>query len=78
MVFLNRVNVLNEDVCNLSGDKILKAAKIKKDDIYLFAGCPPCQNFSRQNPLTKSVVMGFVGIFWWQVSNYIGKYSSSE
>lgn len=27
---------------------------------------------------TKSVVMGFVGIFWWQVSNYIGKYSSSE
>lgn len=20
------------------------------DDIYLFAGCPPCQNFSRQNP----------------------------
>ena len=48
---LNRVNVLNEDICNLSGDKILKAAKIKKDDIYLFAGCPPCQNFSRQNPL---------------------------
>ena len=51
---LNRVNVLNEDVCNLSGDKILKAAKIKKDDIYLFAGCPPCQNFSRQNPLNKN------------------------
>ena len=42
---LNRVNVLNEDVCNLSGDKILKAAKIKKDDIYLFAGCPPLPEF---------------------------------
>ena len=51
---LNRVNVLNEDICNLGGDKILKAAKIKKDDIYLFAGCPPCQNFSRQNPLNKN------------------------
>lgn len=51
---LNSVNVLNEDICNLSGEQILKAAKIKKDDIYLFAGCPPCQNFSRQNPLNKN------------------------
>lgn len=50
---LNKVNVLNEDICNLSGKQILKAAKIKKEDIYLFAGCPPCQNFSRQNPLNK-------------------------
>lgn len=50
---LNKVKVLNEDVCNLTGEQILKAAKIKKDDIYLFAGCPPCQNFSRQNPLNK-------------------------
>lgn len=50
---LNKVNVLNDDICNLSGEQILKAAKIKKDDIYLFAGCPPCQNFSRQNPLNK-------------------------
>lgn len=50
---LSRVKVLNEDVCNLSGEQILKVAKIKRDDIYLFAGCPPCQNFSRQNPLNK-------------------------
>lgn len=51
---LSKVKVLNEDICNLSGEQILKAAKIKKDDIYLFAGCPPCQNFSRQNPLNKN------------------------
>lgn len=51
---LNNVNVLNEDICKLNGEQILKAAKIKKDDIYLFAGCPPCQNFSRQNPLNKN------------------------
>lgn len=51
---LHKVNVLNEDICKLSGEKILKAAKIKKEDIYLFAGCPPCQNFSRQNPLNKN------------------------
>ena len=50
---LKKVNVLNEDICNLSGQQILKAGKIKKEDIYLFAGCPPCQNFSRQNPLNK-------------------------
>lgn len=51
---LSKVNVLNDDVCDLSGEQILKAARIKKDDIYLFAGCPPCQNFSRQNPLNKN------------------------
>lgn len=50
---LSKVKVLNEDICNLGGKQILKAAKINKDDIYLFAGCPPCQNFSRQNPLNK-------------------------
>lgn len=54
---LSKVNVLqgekDGDICNLSGEKILKTAGIKRDDIYLFAGCPPCQNFSRQNPENK-------------------------
>lgn len=50
---LSKVKVLNEDICRLSGEEILKAAKIDRDDIYLFAGCPPCQNFSRQNPQNK-------------------------
>jgi DNA (cytosine-5)-methyltransferase 1 len=51
---LAHVNVLrgteNGDICKIRGTAILEAAGIKKDDIYLFAGCPPCQNFSRQNP----------------------------
>lgn len=51
---LAKVNVLHGtsrgDICKLHGSDILEAGKIKKDDIYLFAGCPPCQNFSRQNP----------------------------
>lgn len=51
---LKNVNVINRDICELTGAEILKAAKIKIDDIYLFAGCPPCQNFSRQNPLNKN------------------------
>lgn len=51
---LKGVNVLCNDICTLSGKEILNAAKIKKDDIYLFAGCPPCQNFSRQNPENRN------------------------
>lgn len=51
---LARVNVLRGpkegDICTLSGEDILKAAKIDPGDIYLLAGCPPCQNFSRKNP----------------------------
>lgn len=54
---LSEVNVLRGngggDICKLTGDTILKAAGIKKESIYLFAGCPPCQNFSRQNPKNK-------------------------
>lgn len=51
---LKNVNVMHNDICKLSGSEILKAANIKKDDIYLFAGCPPCQNFSRQNPENRN------------------------
>ena len=51
---LSKVNVLrgteHGDICKIKGTDILAAAGIDKDDIYLFAGCPPCQNFSRQNP----------------------------
>ncbi|NBH82628.1 DNA cytosine methyltransferase [bacterium C-53] len=50
---LKNVNVLNKDICELTGEQILKAAKLKLDDIYLFAGCPPCQNFTRKNPSNK-------------------------
>lgn len=54
---LSKVNVLHGhehgDICKLSGEEILKAAHIDKDSIYLFAGCPPCQNFSRQNRENK-------------------------
>ena len=51
---LKKVNVMHDDICNLSGKEILKAAQIKEDDIYLLAGCPPCQSFSRQNPDNKN------------------------
>lgn len=54
---LSKVKVLHGkehgDICKLTGNDILKASHIKKDEIYLLAGCPPCQNFSRQNPNNK-------------------------
>ena len=51
---LEKVNVLCKDICTLSGKEILDAAQIDQQSIYLLAGCPPCQNFSRQNPENKN------------------------
>jgi len=50
---LSDVIIIHRDICDVKGEDILKAAGINKSDIYLFAGCPPCQNFSRQNPTSK-------------------------
>lgn len=47
------VNILVKDICTLSGKEILRAAGIKPNELYLLAGCPPCQNFSMQNPNNK-------------------------
>jgi DNA (cytosine-5)-methyltransferase 1 len=48
---LSKVKVINNDICNVSGKDILKHSRIKENEIYLLAGCPPCQNFSLQNRL---------------------------
>ena len=37
---------LCRDLKYLNGEKILKAFDLKKDDIDLIVGCPPCQGFS--------------------------------
>lgn len=46
---LKDVNVIVDDIFNVDGFDLLKNSKIKIDDLYLLAGCPPCQNFSSQN-----------------------------
>ncbi len=51
---LANVAVLEKDICQVSGKELLKAAKIRRNEIYLLAGCPPCQNFSMQNPKNKN------------------------
>ena len=50
---LQKTKVLIKDVHDVKGCKLLSLAKIKKDELYLMAGCPPCQNFSRQNVKNK-------------------------
>jgi len=47
------VNILRKDICKVTGKELYKASCIKKDELYLLAGCPPCQNFSMQNPKNK-------------------------
>lgn len=51
---LANVSVLQKDIRKVSGQELLKAAKIRRNEIYLLAGCPPCQNFSMQNPKNKT------------------------
>ena len=47
--FSKKTAIMNSDISTLSGESILKKSKIKRDEVYLLAGCPPCQNFSPQN-----------------------------
>ena len=51
---LANVKVMIDDICKLKGGEILRTAGIKQTDLYLLAGCPPCQNFSTQNPKNKT------------------------
>ena len=51
---LSDVSVLQCDICTLSGKEIAKAAGINDGELYLLAGCPPCQKFSMQNRIRYS------------------------
>lgn len=51
---LKDVNVIKDDICKISGKDILKAGGINQDELYLLAGCPPCQKFSMQNRIHYS------------------------
>ena len=45
------IPVIQEDINNISADQILKVAKIKRDDVFLLIGGPPCQAFSSAGKL---------------------------
>ena len=46
---LSKTKVIVDDIRKVTGEQILKNARITKESIYLLAGCPPCQNFSFEN-----------------------------
>jgi len=46
---LSKTKVIVDDIRKITGEQILKKARITKESIYLLAGCPPCQNFSFEN-----------------------------
>lgn len=39
-------NVLNNDICDVTGQQILVHLNMHKGELFLLAGCPPCQTFS--------------------------------
>ncbi|MBQ7540415.1 MAG: DNA cytosine methyltransferase, partial [Bacteroidaceae bacterium] len=54
---LSNVLVLKKDICTVTGKELLSAAGIKPGEMYLMAGCPPCQKFSIKNPKNKEKSM---------------------
>jgi DNA (cytosine-5)-methyltransferase 1 len=48
------VHCFNSDIRNISGIELLKKLGIKRDELDLLAGCPPCQGFSTLRTRKKS------------------------
>jgi DNA (cytosine-5)-methyltransferase 1 len=42
----SKVNIWHKDIRKLTGTEILEKLKLKKGELDLLAGCPPCQGFS--------------------------------
>ena len=39
-------NVLQDDIRNITGHEILEQLNLQVGELFLLAGCPPCQTFS--------------------------------
>ena len=50
----NRIAKIYEgDICKLSPEQMMDDLGLKRGDLDLLAGCPPCQGFSVANPYRK-------------------------
>jgi DNA (cytosine-5)-methyltransferase 1 len=47
-------SVIEDDIRNVSGGQILKLCSLKKGELFLLSGCPPCQGFSKINLKRKN------------------------
>ena len=43
----NQVKIIEKNIKDVSGEKLLKLSRIEKGSNFLLAGCPPCQGFSK-------------------------------
>jgi len=48
-----KTNLIESDIRKVSGRSLLKAAGVKRGELDLLAGCPPCQGFSRIKNLNR-------------------------
>lgn len=48
-----RIHVWNEDIRHLSGASVMRQLNLKRGDLDLLAGCPPCQGFSTMRTLNR-------------------------
>lgn len=48
--YINNIGkvVIEKDIREITGQELLNKAGLKKGDLFLLAGCPPCQGFSSQ------------------------------
>ncbi len=57
------VTVLQKDIKSLDPKKVLKSTGLRKSEIYLIAGGPPCQGFSTSNRRTRSIDNPLNGLY---------------
>ncbi len=48
---LKNTHVLRTDICRISPSAVMRLCGLKRGDLDLLAGCPPCQGFSRLRTL---------------------------
>lgn len=49
--------VYSKDIRKLTGKRVLKDLRIKRGELDLLAGCPPCQAFSRMRTLNRGMAV---------------------
>lgn len=57
--------VLKKDISTLSGDELLSFAGIQRGELFIMAGCPPCQGFSSvglrdENDIRNQLVFHYI------------------
>jgi DNA (cytosine-5)-methyltransferase 1 len=50
-----RVVIWEKDITNISGAKVMRRLKIRRGQLDLLAGCPPCQGFSTMTTLNGRI-----------------------